>query len=607
KQCDEPIILIKGNIKALRKGIFEVTEALMDIRELNSEIPGYEQSLESSVIWTTREMRLHGNVLEELVFSLKIDGRPFYGKSQVSVGIVPLKVNYQSTQSAKSVITLAIANCEEKRPDIKMLFSNLNEQKEVLKQNGIMVDGKMYKVSFKVTLDYKGLVLIFVKKEDENFMLGGKGLNVEFCLFCKAKRACDCKLGNHEVCLEHFLETKANVGGFKGLRDDLTCILGEDLSSVSLCALHCEMRNTEQMLKNIGLLAHEIGSLDECNKKLSEYGPQNIKSDRISVKVKPGQQSSIERHNISVCSFSGNTERKILDDLRDIIEESLPQEKLTAHFQDQESAIACITNKISFCEARVKYYEEMLDSGVFIRDFGTRLEEMELANTEASQEMNRLQQFWDEKRTEIEDQFTKVYEPVIPQKGRKKQSKPMMNPNLSAYAALLTKEFVIMCKEWGFLLLEMFGRSLGTGDYGHLTVDHASMLLRMHRSFRELSNQGFEASHKLQRQVYAKCTSHDASDYVSSVKQMFLHMNAEKLLELRYAFREAKNSISSGKPFLYRGCGWKKKHGSWSDEEKEWILKMDNLFTDQFGPEFCKYTTTEKKTCTCGEAISCVQ
>jgi len=58
--------------------------------------------------------------------------------------------------------------------------------------------------------------------------------------------------------------------------------------------------------------------------------------------------------------------------------------------------------------------------------------------------MNRLQQFWDEKRTEIEDQFTKVYEPVIPQKGRKKQSKPMMNPNLSAYAALLTKEFVIM-------------------------------------------------------------------------------------------------------------------------------------------------------------------
>ncbi|KAK3745614.1 hypothetical protein QZH41_013724, partial [Actinostola sp. cb2023] len=115
KQCDEPIILIKGNIKALRKGIFEVTEALMDIRELNSEIPGYEQSLESSVVWTTREMRLHGNVLEELVFSLKVDGRPFYGKSQVSVGIVPLKVNYQSTQSAKSVITLAIANCEEKR------------------------------------------------------------------------------------------------------------------------------------------------------------------------------------------------------------------------------------------------------------------------------------------------------------------------------------------------------------------------------------------------------------------------------------------------------------------------------------------------------------
>ena len=41
---------------------------------------------------------------------------------------------------------------------------------------------------------------------------------------------------------------------FRGLRDDLTCILDEELSSMSLCALHCEMRNIEQLLKSIGLL-----------------------------------------------------------------------------------------------------------------------------------------------------------------------------------------------------------------------------------------------------------------------------------------------------------------------------------------------------------------
>jgi len=111
-------------------------------------------------------------------------------------------------------------------------------------------------------------------------------------------------LGKHEVCLKHFLETKANIGGFKGLRDDLTCILEEDLSSMCLCALHCEMRNTEHLLKSVGLLAHEIGSLQECNETLSKYGPENFKGDRISVKLRTGQQTAASRNNISVASFS---------------------------------------------------------------------------------------------------------------------------------------------------------------------------------------------------------------------------------------------------------------------------------------------------------------
>ena len=74
------------------------------------------------------------------------------------------------------------------------------------------------------------------------------------------------------------------------------------------------------------------------------------------------------------------------------------------------------------------------------------------------------------------------------------------------------------CKEWGFLLLEMFGPTLGTGDYGHITIEHVSMLFRNHRSLNKLSNQGFEAAHKLQRQLYTKATSHDASVSTSSCK-----------------------------------------------------------------------------------------
>lgn len=76
------------------------------------------------------------------------------------------------------------------------------------------------------------------------------------------------------------------------------------------------------------------------------------------------------------------------------------------------------------------------------------------------------------------------------------------------------------CKEWGFLLLEMFGPTLGTGDYGHITIEHVSMLFRNHRSLNKLSNQGFEAAHKLQRQLYTKATSHDASNSTSSCKSI---------------------------------------------------------------------------------------
>ena len=35
---------------------------------------------------------------------------------------------------------------------------------------------------------------------------------------------------------------------FKGIRDDLEFLFEEDLSSINLCALHCELRNTEQLL-----------------------------------------------------------------------------------------------------------------------------------------------------------------------------------------------------------------------------------------------------------------------------------------------------------------------------------------------------------------------
>ena len=41
---------------------------------------------------------------------------------------------------------------------------------------------------FAVTLDYKALLLLLNKKDDKDFILGGKGYDVECCAYCNAIR-----------------------------------------------------------------------------------------------------------------------------------------------------------------------------------------------------------------------------------------------------------------------------------------------------------------------------------------------------------------------------------------------------------------------------------
>ena len=85
-----------------------------------------------------------------------------------------------------------------------------------------------------------------------------------------------------------------------GIRDDLLCLLDEDLSSIQLCALHMEMRNTEQLLASIGLMAYKVDSLREANDALKGYGPESFHGDRITLKKKAGQESAVSKHNIHV-------------------------------------------------------------------------------------------------------------------------------------------------------------------------------------------------------------------------------------------------------------------------------------------------------------------
>lgn len=97
-----------------------------------------------------------------------------------------------------------------------------------------------------------------------------------------------------------------------GMRDDLVFLLDEKLTNIQLCALHMEMRNTEQLLASIGLPVYKVHSLPEANAALKNYGPESFHGDRISVKKKTDQQSAISKQNVHVSSMSGKPFPKML-------------------------------------------------------------------------------------------------------------------------------------------------------------------------------------------------------------------------------------------------------------------------------------------------------
>ncbi|KAK3754733.1 hypothetical protein QZH41_019374 [Actinostola sp. cb2023] len=302
----------KNQVKAVRRMVFSKIKECMDVRKVEETgNQAFEVDLHSVVVWAIRQQRLHQLDSEEVELNIKLDGRALGGRDQVLIGLVPINNNISKSQSSKAVYPLVMANCKEQRwKEIEVLLKKLNVQKNVLKKKGITVDGKHYKVKFSVTADYKALSLLMKKKCDENFKLGGKGMDTEFCLYCVAIRGCSCKITDDgDACMgcikDCFSRSKANIGSWTGIRDDLLFILDEEISSVMLCSLHCEMRNTEQLLGSVGLFAHKCSALVDFNTTLSSYGPESFKEKRITVKLHPGQESAVEKGNIKVATFSG--------------------------------------------------------------------------------------------------------------------------------------------------------------------------------------------------------------------------------------------------------------------------------------------------------------
>lgn len=128
KSCDTPVLLNTNQMKAVKKMIFGVCREYAGVHRVVLPLKGFAVNMFSALEMIVREQKLHKMSLPVLQLMIKIDGRPFRGRDQVLVGIVPRVCRVDSTQSSKSVYPLAIANCKENRENLRILLKDVNEQ-----------------------------------------------------------------------------------------------------------------------------------------------------------------------------------------------------------------------------------------------------------------------------------------------------------------------------------------------------------------------------------------------------------------------------------------------------------------------------------------------
>lgn len=64
--------------------IFRKVQALLEIQPIRDpEVQGFQVGLKSVIVWQARELRLHGQLEDDIKLNIKLDGRPFYGKSNL--------------------------------------------------------------------------------------------------------------------------------------------------------------------------------------------------------------------------------------------------------------------------------------------------------------------------------------------------------------------------------------------------------------------------------------------------------------------------------------------------------------------------------------------
>ena len=81
KSGNADILLNKNHIKAVRRMVFTVVKRTLGLHDTPKPLKGRQVELQNVLAWLIREQRLHGLDEEEVEINIKLDGRPFWGKS----------------------------------------------------------------------------------------------------------------------------------------------------------------------------------------------------------------------------------------------------------------------------------------------------------------------------------------------------------------------------------------------------------------------------------------------------------------------------------------------------------------------------------------------
>lgn len=235
---------------------------------------------------------------------------------------------------------------------------------------------------------------------------------------------------------------------FQVLRTDLLCIFPVDLTQVVFCGLHARMRVVGKMLNKLGTSLHQHGKMDAVRKLIK------------AVKEEAGINAfnmSLVGQKIQATSLIGGNCTKVL------------------------KAMGRIIDKVEI--PSMKDFSHKIWSSLLWFDDAMRASAEDVTTTYTPAAL----------KTHM-DSFTSAYT------SRYAELKPYVDP-----AGCCTTPDTCRCPK-------TFRKVLVASDinyYLHTILCHLPSMLDRHGALGYLSQEGFEASHKIQRQIYAKATNRD--------------------------------------------------------------------------------------------------